>query len=447
MKITKVSVEDLFYSYSYSIDFKTDTPVSIIHAPNGYGKTTIFTLIRDVLDLNIKGLYKIPFKSFSIHLSDSTSINVVKNEEKDDNGCRYTFPVEITVSQGKNRPQKLILNRNKLPYYMEDIRPPYQLERFINEIIKENRKFIDEFIKIRKNIEIHFIETNRLYVQSSFDSIFSFLESEKRNSYPRNDTSRRNPHASIEANERIRQCAVNLRNLINSVKQLYSTTSEEIDRSFPNRLVAAVKEKCEHFSEEEIKSKLVELDAKRKELKITGFISGEQNEPLLSISDFDETLMIFYTLYIKDTFRKLSHYDDIKKKIELFLRIINERTPFSNKEMSIISSEGRVCFKPKGASTKSTNEIELEELSSGEKHDFILFYELIFNSDEKSVFLIDEPEISLHVAWQVEYVKIIEDICGMNNMQIIIATHSPDIVNDREDLLIGLELEEKENGK
>ena len=67
-----------------------------------------------------------------------------------------------------------------------------------------------------------------------------------------------------------------------------------------------------------------------------------------------------------------------------------------------------------------------------------MFYELIFNSDEKSVFLIDEPEISLHVAWQVEYVKILEDICNQNGMQSIIATHSPDIVNGRNDLLISL---------
>ena len=312
----------------------------------------------------------------------------------------------------------------------------------IVEIVKENRSLINEFKRIRENIEIHFIETSRLYVQSNYDSIFSLLEFDKRRIIMRNESVRRPPHSSIEAYERIRQCAVNLKNLINSVKQQYSTTSEEIDRSFPNRLVAAIKEKRPHFTEEEIKSKLEELEIKRKELKITGFISSEQNETLSSISDFDETLKIFYTLYINDTFRKLSQYDDIKKKIELFLEIINDRTPFSNKEMSI-SSEGRVCFKPKEISSKSGNEIELEDLSSGEKHDFILFYELLFKSDERSIFLIDEPEISLHVAWQVEYVKIIEDICGINNMQIIIATHSPDIVNDREDLLISLELEER----
>ncbi len=36
-------------------------------------------------------------------------------------------------------------------------------------------------------------------------------------------------------------------------------------------------------------------------------------------------------------------------------------------------------------------------LSSGEQHQIVLFYELIFNSKEPSLFLIDEPEISLHI--------------------------------------------------
>lgn len=101
---------------------------------------------------------------------------------------------------------------------------------------------------------------------------------------------------------------------------------------------------------------------------------------------------------------------------------------------------------PKLKKQGSNTEIQLQKLSSGEKHDFILFYELIFNSDKKSIFLIDEPEISLHVAWQVEYVKILEEICKMNGIQAIIATHSPDIVNGRDDLLISLGLEDEENG-
>lgn len=443
MKIARVSVKDLFYTYTYSIDLKTDNPVSIIHAPNGYGKTTVFRLIRDTLNLNINGLFMIPFKQFCIELYDATRIVILKDGEIDD--FQNMFNLIISISNDTSNSQKLVLSTDMIRHFIEDVRSPiYQKEKIRDKIINKNKEMIAEFKRIRDQIEIHFIETSRLYAQTNYDRTLCLIESEKKTSVlGRNDPTRRNPNSSIEATERIVQCAYNLRDIINQIKQSYSTESEKIDRSFPNRLVNSVNSKEGHFNEKEIQEKLEELEAKRKELKKTGFISSDSSESLPSIKDSDETLMRFYTLYIRDTFQKLNLYDNIKSKIELFLEIINERTSFSNKEMSI-NSAGRVIFKPKGKTTKPNSEIALEKLSSGEKHDFILFYELIFNSNAKSIFLIDEPEISLHVAWQIEYVKILEEICKLNGMQSIIATHSPDIVNNREDLLISIGLEDEQ---
>lgn len=44
--------------------------------------------------------------------------------------------------------------------------------------------------------------------------------------------------------------------------------------------------------------------------------------------------------------------------------------------------------------------LSLEQLSSGEKQEIVLFYELIFETDSQLLLLIDEPEISLHIMWQ-----------------------------------------------
>lgn len=45
-----------------------------------------------------------------------------------------------------------------------------------------------------------------------------------------------------------------------------------------------------------------------------------------------------------------------------------------------------------------------------------------------SVILIDEPELSLHPAWQNKILKLYETFAKENNCQIIIATHSPHII-------------------
>lgn len=430
MLVTKISVEGLFYAYDYTIDLKKDSNVSIIHAPNGYGKTTVFKMIRDIFELNINELYEIPFKSFLIELSDGQSLRLEKKENSSDD------MVLISCKEGS------IEEFSVPPIFQNFFLDTPLIRRKRKEYFETNKALIDEIKKINKRIDVHFIETNRLYAQQDKNFLLKqYLLSD----YNDIDDIHITINSPIKINERIIQCANNLKGIINQIKQNYSSNSEKLDRSFPNRLVEFVKSQGTYYDEEEIETKLKELEEKRIELEKTGFIPKGSNTTLTSVKDLDPTLKKFYTLYIKDAFEKLSCYDEIKRKIELFLEIINEKTAFSNKEMCV-SDDGNICFKPKGQTTNPNNKIELQMLSSGEKHDFILFYELIFNSNKKSLFLIDEPEISLHVAWQIQYVKILEKICRINGMQAIIATHSPDIVNDREDLLISLGLEEENYG-
>ena len=78
------------------------------------------------------------------------------------------------------------------------------------------------------------------------------------------------------------------------------------------------------------------------------------------------------------------------------------------------------------------------DLSSGEQHEVILNYELIFKTEEKSVILIDEPEISLHMMWQRKFIDNLLDIATKNHLNIIVATHSADIVNDHRNLVHAL---------
>jgi predicted ATP-dependent endonuclease of OLD family len=42
------------------------------------------------------------------------------------------------------------------------------------------------------------------------------------------------------------------------------------------------------------------------------------------------------------------------------------------------------------------------------------------------IFIADEPELSLHVSWQAELLKALRDL--NRNAQLIVATHSPEIV-------------------
>ena len=71
-------------------------------------------------------------------------------------------------------------------------------------------------------------------------------------------------------------------------------------------------------------------------------------------------------------------------------------------------------------------EIELEQLSSGEKQIVSLFADVYLNHiDDNFIFLIDEPELSLSIFWQKRL--------------LFAVTHSPFIFeNDYEDNTVGL---------
>ena len=71
-------------------------------------------------------------------------------------------------------------------------------------------------------------------------------------------------------------------------------------------------------------------------------------------------------------------------------------------------------------------EVTIDLLSDGEKQLYGRVISLMILNPHNSMILIDEPEISLHPAWQQKIIQIYSKI-GRNN-QFIVATHSPQII-------------------
>jgi predicted ATP-binding protein involved in virulence len=145
------------------------------------------------------------------------------------------------------------------------------------------------------------------------------------------------------------------------------------------------------------------------------------------------------SIYLEDWEVKVAIYDELLDKIELFLSIMGNKY-LTNKTFTINAKEG-FCFV--SANGKS---LQLDKLSSGEQHQTILLYELLFNAPPNSLVLIDEPETSMHVAWQIEFLHDIEKIAKISNLSFIIATHSPDLINDKMDLCVDLFENDRSNG-
>jgi ABC-type cobalamin/Fe3+-siderophores transport system ATPase subunit len=122
---------------------------------------------------------------------------------------------------------------------------------------------------------------------------------------------------------------------------------------------------------------------------------------------------------------------ELNAPIKNFLDLLNSFFSQTKKEVEI-SDTGNLAI----LHSHEDGPRQLSALASGERQLLNMIGHLILNPDlmESGVFMVDEPELSLHIAWQERFVDAIT--AANPSIQLIMATHSPAIVLDRDDKCI-----------
>jgi predicted ATP-dependent endonuclease of OLD family len=125
------------------------------------------------------------------------------------------------------------------------------------------------------------------------------------------------------------------------------------------------------------------------------------------------------------------------RKLSTYLNALNRFFRDSNKELYFDPSTGRLVFSFVDGQSREEVCRSITFLSSGERQILILFTFLAFSSSSQSVFIVDEPELSLHPKWQHEFM---EAFLGLRpkGTQLVLATHSPDIVGKHKSACVTL---------
>jgi ABC-type lipoprotein export system ATPase subunit len=131
-----------------------------------------------------------------------------------------------------------------------------------------------------------------------------------------------------------------------------------------------------------------------------------------------DTLMVLREIY-RGELDALDRLRDLERNLRLFMEFVNER--FNAKRVLIVGFDGFRVVLGNG------DDIQPSDLSSGEQHLLVLAYDLLFRTPSGSLVLIDEPELSLHVAWLQNLFTAFLEIGDQRDLQFIIATHSPAI--------------------
>lgn len=117
-----------------------------------------------------------------------------------------------------------------------------------------------------------------------------------------------------------------------------------------------------------------------------------------------------------------SAQDDIEESYSSFTKFQSLANQYfvENKKSLFVKKNGDLSISlPNGDSTG------IYKLSSGEKQIIVMLAQLIFGI-QRDTFIIDEPELSLHLGWQEIFVNTLLE--ASPNTQFIMATHSPTIL-------------------
>lgn len=396
-------------------------------------------------------LQTIPFSNFRVEFDDSSSVEIQKNaehwEETEKNNIIFTFPQpnlqEITFPLPKRKmtpdldfeirilndavpglervsPRKWMYLPTEELLSLEEV-----LDRFQDSLPLELKpqKEPEWLEQLKSNIHIHLVESQRLL------RVVPHRSSRRYSGMPSMLST-----VSAYSDE--------LAKFMEDKFKEYGTTSQSLDRTFPVRVVK--QQPSPDLTDEQLRYQLNELEATRSRLIEVGLLDkDEDSEFQIQPQDIDESTKNALSVYVEDVEKKLSVFTEIASKIDLLKRIINNKFAYSYKEMNFSKDKGFIFTTRYNSSLSKSKTLSPTDLSSGEQHELVLLYELLFKVKPNSLVLIDEPELSLHVGWQIQFLKDLKEIIKLVDLDILMATHSPDIIQDRWDLTVELKGPEK----
>ncbi len=426
MKLKRLKIKGLFDRFNYDIPLDNEEGVTILTGPNGYGKTKILNIIDSFFNRKFYFFQNLIFKKIEFVIENEYFIKI-ENNNKNNIEIKITLfqfekPIESFIYTKKNEAdfKKALEKHTPFEELEDDTWMHFETGETIplEDVIENYGQLIPQKILTTKIISVK--ENPELY--KIFKNFETHLVREQRLLSYKTALNKTRETGTLKIEYAINNYAKRLKELIRIGTQEYFKITQDLDSTFPTRLL----NENNRISQEDYQMRFEKLKAKQAKLAKYGIINITRE----NASYIDENAKVLL-VYLNDAEKKLNVFDELVKKLELFTAILEEAR-LSNKYIKVDKDKGFSLY------TEANFELNLADLSSGEQHYIILFNELIFNSNENSLVLIDEPEISLHVAWQRDFLDNIFKINQLQKNNVIIATHSPSIIAYNRDIAYDL---------
>lgn len=433
--IRSVSVRGLFGRFDYDIpalpEQRREAPqLMILYGDNGSGKTTIMRLIVGLLSLSKnKGhrslLARTPFREFAVRLSDSTELMAFREGPTDigSYSVRISHPTGAAplfqFKADEENSIKIARDPDASEEYDAYLRELHALRLSVYYLAADRNvqaqhldaEFVDEedlvdFVTVKGTIR-QYIDTRRKADDPNTRlerSVMRMTAWFREHTFAGSNTGNQSANSIYTA----------------LIRQLANRSHQRDDQDAIASAIRSIDElgkRSTEFAKFGLAPAL-RLDEMRQSLSQLGV--GEQRIAVDVIEPYLESLQA--------RFEALQRIKDVA---EAFISSINGL--YRGKQARFDVNDG---LKITGS---DENEIPLSNLSSGEQQVLLLLCNTILARDQSSVFLIDEPELSLNVKWQRSLVDVLLRCAEGSSVQFILATHSIELLTSHREAVAKLE--------
>lgn len=421
--LKSIKIIGLFGKYDYYINLENN--ISIWVSENGVGKTTILNIIVAILtgdqstlmDINFEEvIVNISGKSYSInkkqyfYLDRSNTLNSKKIEALIEDLSMY-MPRSYFLRFRNNYLRNNVINldgvEDMLYRLLNSDIDPINSKKIINILEELKELQYKDLSRILYEIKQHLDEEVLFYptyrrVEVGLDKAFL----KKRSRY---DLIPKHMEFGMK------DVKNRIKNVLDKMRSDANTAYLEMNANIISELL---KKNIEHYLGRQGEIDLHKVDVIIKRIGEDRIDNIDSLKKIMSGQKGDEASpnTEFLLYYLK----KLVKIYDAQMPLDLKLRKFSDVCTKYLSGKKIVYDETLLTI---NVYDFNDEKIDFEDLSSGEKQVISIFSKVYLDVVTPCIFIIDEPEISLSIEWQKEFLK---DIFSSNKIGLMIATtHSP----------------------
>jgi len=425
MQLASFEISGLFGDLQHKIKFpipkEKDTGPSlvILHGRNGVGKTTILRMLDGLLRLDFNEFRRIPFIECSLQFDSDEILRVRALRGKVLSG------IEVTLG-GKT----VVLHPDR-PGSISDVEKP-KVEEFRALFFKKTETLIFEFIDTERLYRLQ-QPNEEVEVVEDMTGISRVVRRHIAGTVARPNPKARSREVGVSIASRVKrfiqQAQVNYRTF-------FSTTEPDL---FP-RIIERLTSKEQSVPQiEDLRGRVQRIHSEDAENIRFGLEPDKW--------DYEQMMTQLEALsHRRGTGRKhaltvLGSYVELLESRAAERKLVADRLMTFERLMKDFLGDKSVVIHPRiGIEIRRDNDQTLQEnqLSTGEFHLLYLMVTALVTRRTGTVIAIDEPEMSMHLAWQRKLIPALLQCASRANPLFLFATHSPDVAASYPDAMVEL---------